>query len=270
MSNNYQQTINQLEKKNEKALVVFTVIGDSDYDTSLSIVKSILKGGADILELGFPFSDPIADGTTIQSADIRALSNNINTDICFKFIEEIRKFTKIPIGLLVYYNLIYQRGIEKFYRDAKTAGVNSILIADMPIEESEYVMSSANRNKINQVFIISPLTNDRRVKLISKASGGFLYLVSRLGVTGAKPELEEDTLRLIKRVRTKTELPLFVGFGISKPEHVRGVIKAGADGSIVGSAVVKIIEENLDNKDLMLEMIEKFVRELKNATKYGL
>ncbi len=263
----YQKTLSELKNKKEKALIVFTVVGDPDYITSKDIIKSILKGGADILELGFPFSDPIADGPTIQAADVRALSKNINPDKCFALISEIRKITNVPIGLLVYYNLIYQRGIEKFYQDAKSSGVDSILIADMPIEESEPVLSAAKKAEIEQVFLISPLTPEKRIENISKKSSGFLYLVSRLGVTGARSDLESDTLSLIKKVKPKTSLPLFVGFGISKPEHVKSVTNAGADGAIVGSAVVKIIEENLKNKTIMLGKIEKYVKEMKNATK---
>lgn len=268
MYSKYRKKLSELRKRNEHALVVFTVIGDPDYNTSISIIKSILKGGADILELGFAFSDPIADGTTIQSADVRALSHKINTDKCFKFIKQIRDFSNVPIGLLVYYNLVYQKGIENFYRDARNSGVDSILIADMPIEEASSVVSAAKKYLIWQVFIVSPLTTNDRLKKIIKKCKGFLYLVSRLGVTGARSELESDTLTLIKRVRPFTILPLFVGFGISNPKQVKAVIKAGVDGAIIGSSVVKIIEENLGNKKLMLNRIEKYVKKMKSATKY--
>jgi tryptophan synthase alpha chain len=263
----YKKTFNQLKKRKEKALVPFTVIGDPNYKTSLQIVKAMVKGGADILELGLAFSDPIADGPTIQSADVRALSHKINTDRVFNFIKEVRKFTKIPIGLLVYYNLIYQRGINRFYKNAKLAGVDSVLVADMPVEEYDEIVKAARKNKVDTVFIVSPLTNNKRLKKILRKTRGFVYVVSRLGVTGARSDLQKSTLDLIRRIRPYTKLPLCVGFGISKPEHVKNVLNAGADGAIVGSAVVKIIEKNLKNKNKMLKEIENYVKKMKEATK---
>ena len=263
----YAKTFSRLRRKKQKALVPFVVIGDPDYTTNLKIVKTIVKSGADVLELGFPFSDPIADGSTIQAADVRALSKKINTDKCFKFIKKIREFTDIPIGLLVYYNLIYQRGIKKFCYDCKAAGVSSVLAADVPVEEADELIESARKHKIDTVFIVSPLTDNKRLKLILKKCKGFVYIVSRLGVTGAREDLQENTLKLIKRVRKNTKLPLCVGFGISKPEHVKAICKAGADGAIVGSAIVKIIEKNLKKKKKMLVKIENYVKEMKQAAK---
>ncbi len=262
----YKRTFSELKSKNQKALVIFTVIGDPDYGASIEIVKSIVKSGADMLELGFPFSDPIADGATIQAADVRALNAGINSDKCFQLIKEIRKFTDIPIGLLLYYNLVYQRGIDEFYRDAKDC-VDSILIADMPVEESSAVMKASKKYSIHQVFIISPLTTEDRMSKIIEKGSGFFYLVSRLGVTGAKDDLQEGTLAMIKKIRPKTSLPLCVGFGISKPEHVKKVISAGADGVIVGSSVIEIVEENLGNKKEMIKKIEGFVKGMKEETR---
>ena len=263
----YKKTFNKLKKNKEKALVPFVVIGDPDYNTSLKIVKTIVESGADVLELGFPFSDPIADGPTIQAADVRSLKKCINTDKNFKFIKEIRKFTDIPIGLLVYYNLIYQRGISKFFYDCKLAGITSVLAADVPVEEADDIMQTARKHKIDTVFIVSPLTDNKRLKIILKKCKGFVYIVARLGVTGAREDMQESTLKLVKRVKKQTKLPLCVGFGISKPEHVKAVCKAGADGAIVGSAIVKIIEKNLKNKKEMLKKVETFIKELKEATK---
>jgi len=263
----YKKTFNKLKKNKEKALVPFVVIGDPDYNTSLKIVKTIVESGADILELGFPFSDPIADGPTIQAADVRSLKNKINTDKCFKFIKQVRKFTQIPIGLLVYYNLIYQRGIKKFFYDCKLANVTSVLAADVPVEEADDIISAARQHKIDTVFIVSPLTDNKRLKLILKKTKGFVYIVSRLGVTGAREDIQKDTLKLIKRVKKQTKLPLCVGFGISQPQHVQAICKAGADGAIVGSAIVKLIEKNLKNKKSLLNRIETFVKQLKEATK---
>ncbi len=266
MMDRIKDTFRKLRKKGEKALMPFVVIGDPDYKTSLQIVKRLSKY-ADMLELGIPFSDPIADGPTIQSADVRALKKGINTDIAFRFIKDIRKFTQMPIGLLVYYNLIYQRGIARFYRECKSTGVDSVLAADVPIEEAGEIIREARKNKVSSVFIVSPLTEKERLKKIVKNTRGFVYIVSRLGVTGARKELQRSTLELIMRVRSHTKLPLCVGFGISKPEHVRAICKAGADCAIIGSAIVKIIEKNLKNKKLMLKRIEEYTKKLKEATR---
>jgi len=264
--NSYKKTFNKLKRKKEKALVPFIVIGDPDYNTSLKIVKTIVESGADILELGFPFSDPIADGPTIQAADVRALKKGINTDKNFKFIKEIRKFTDIPIGLLVYYNLIYQRGINKFFYDCKLAGITSVLAADVPVEEADDIIQAARKHKIDTVFIVSPLTDNKRLKEITKKTKGFIYIVARLGVTGARQDMQQSTLKLIKRVKKQTKLPLCVGFGISKPEHIKAICKAGADGAIVGSAIVKIIESNLKNKKAMLNKVKNYIQTMKLST----
>ena len=150
----YKQVFNELKNKNEGALVAFTVIGDPDYETSLDIIKKIIDSGDDILELGLPFSDPIADGPTIQAADIRALSKGMNTDKVFEFVKELREYTDVPIGFLCYYNLIYQRGIGKFYSDCKNYGINSVLIADVPVEESSEILNHARNNNIETVFMV--------------------------------------------------------------------------------------------------------------------
>ncbi len=263
----YNEVFQGLRRKKEGALVCFIVIGDPDYETSLEIAKTIVEAGADILELGLPFSDPIADGHSIQSADVRALSNGMNTDKVFGYVKELREFTDVPIGLLSYYNLIYQYGMQKFYEKAFLTGVNSILVADMPVEESDLAMFNSEKNKIDTVFMISPITDNKRIRKIAGKVTGFIYAVSRLGITGARHDLEKSTLSLIRRIKKFTNKPICVGFGISKPEHVKDVIKAGADGAIVGSAIVDIIAGNLRNKDKMLKEIASYVNDLKAATR---
>ena len=264
----YKKTFNRLKKNKEKALISFAVAGDPNYKTSLEIVKTVMNSGADILELGFSFSEPIADGPTIQAAGARALSSGVNTDRNFTFIKQIRKFNnEIPIGILIYANLIYQRGIEKFYKDAAAAGIDSVLVADLPIEEADEYIKAARKHKVNTVFIVSPLTSNERLKKIINKTKGFVYVVSRLGVTGVREDLEKGTLKLLKRIMPATNLPLCVGFGISKPEHVREVCISGADGVIVGSAIVKLIEKNLKNKKVMLKKIKNYILSLKKATK---
>src|SRR3989344_3678253 len=257
----YQQVFSELRDKG--ALVPFIVIGDPDYETSLNIAKKIVDSGADILELGIPFSDPIADGPTIQEADIRALKNGMNTDRAFEFISDLRMYTDVPIGILCYYNLIYQYGLSKFYSTASKSGVNSVLIADAPLEELPDSLKEVSKNKLDSVLMVSPLTSDERIKQISSKVTGFIYAVSRLGVTGVSGDLHSSTLELVKRIKKFTDKPVCVGFGISKREHVKAVFDAGADGAIVGSAIVKIIEDNLDDKGKMISEIGKFVKSLK-------
>src|SRR3989338_3306190 len=190
--NRYKTTFNQLKRRKEKALIPFVAAGDPDYKASLEVVKTIINSSADILELGFSFSEPIADGPTIQAAGASALSSGVNTDRNFTFIKQIRKFNnKIPIGILIYANLIYQRGIEKFYKDAATAGIDSVLVADLPIEEADEYIKAARKHKVNTVFIVSPLTSNERLKKIIKKARGFVYVVSRLGVTGVREDLEK-------------------------------------------------------------------------------
>ena len=264
----YKQVFNELKSKNEGALVAFTVIGDPDYETSLDIIKKIIDSGANILELGLPFSDPIADGPTIQAADIRALSKGMNTDKAFDFIKQIREYNgKIPIGLLVYANLIFQRGIDRFYYDAAKVGITSVLIADVPVEEADEYIAAARKHEVDTVFIISPLTSNNRIKKITEKTRGFVYVVSRLGVTGARSSLEESTLKLVKRIKTFTDTPLCVGFGISRPEHVKSIVKAGADGVIVGSAIIDLIAKNINNREKMLNDIGAYIKTMKDATR---
>lgn len=250
----------------EGALIPFTVIGDPDYKTSLEIVKILAERG-DILELGIPFSDPIVDGPAIQKADVRALKHSFNTNKIFDFIEKVRKYTDKPIGLLVYYNLIYQYGLERFCSKAKKSGIDSILIADLSLEESDNFIKAAMKNSINTVFLVTQLTTIERLRKILKKSRGFVYIVNVLGVTGVRVNLDKATLDFVKRVRPFTKLPLCAGFGISKQEHIKSILKAGANGAIVGSAIVKLIEKNLNNKEKMLKEIDNYLLSMKNATR---
>ena len=258
----YEKLFADLKNKKRHAFIPFFVIGDPDYQTSLAVVKKAIDSGADAIELGLAFSDPVADGIVIQAADKRALDAGIKVADAFRFIAEIREYADksaseclLPIGLLIYCNLVYKRGVEKFYSDAKKAGVDSILIADMPLEESGLVLDAAKNNEIDQIFLVTQTSSNERIKEINKLSFGFIYLVSVLGVTGARTNFSKDVSAFIKRVKENSTLPVCVGFGISNANHVRDVIKAGADGAIVGSAIVKIIEDNLDDKGKMAENV---------------
>ena len=254
----YKQTFAELKRA---ALIPFFVIGDPDFDTSLEIVKAAIDAGADILELGIAFSDPIADGPTIQKADIRALNAGMNVEKAKDFIKKIKSYKDIPIGLLMYYNLVYQYGIEKFFADFAKAGVNSVLVADLSIDDVDEVYEPARKAGLDTVFMITPNTETDRAKLIASKCTGFIYTVSLLGVTGGRKKLSDMVKPLISRLKSFTDVPVCVGFGVSKPQHAVELAKAGADGVIIGSTIVKIIEDNLSDKKSISQKVSEFIRQ---------
>lgn len=244
----------------------FTVAGDPDKATCIRIARALIAGGTDILELGVPFSDPVADGPTIQKADERALAAGTTPDTVFEIVRELRKGSKVPIVFLTYYNIVHRRGIERFYKEAHDAGVDGILIADMPVEESGEICTIAARHDIDPIFLITQTTSEERIKKITAKARGYLYLVAVLGVTGVRNQVSEGAIDLLHRVRKHTGLPLALGFGISTPAHARTCARAGADGVIVGSAIVEIVERNLKNPDAMERELRDYVIEMKQET----
>lgn len=258
----YKETFNKLKTA---ALIPFFVIGDPDFDTSLSLVKAAIDAGADILELGIPFSDPIADGPTIQKADIRALNAGMTPKKAINFIAKVTEHKPIPIGLLVYYNLIYQYGLKEFFADFKSAGGSSVLVADLSIDDADEIAPLAAEAGLETVFMVTPNTSDKRAKLIAQKTTGFIYTVSTYGVTGARETLSDLVKPLVKRLKSLTDTPICVGFGISTPEHAKQVAVAGADGVIIGSRIVKLIEDNLNNKEKAKSEIATFIKQVKSA-----
>lgn len=246
------------------AFMPFLVAGDPDFQTSIAIAKKIAPF-ADLLEIGFPYSDPLADGPTIQAADKRALRTGMTTDRVFAFIKKLREFTDVPITVLIYANIVYQRGIKCFYQDAKTAGIDGVLIPDVPVEESGPFVEASMTAGIEPIFLVAHTTTPQRLKKILKHAQGYLYVVSVLGVTGARDSLSSGMPRLLQRIKRQTSLPLAVGFGISKKEHITMLKKSGADGAIVGSALVKVIEQNLRDKKRLLQQISANARKLAQA-----
>ncbi len=251
--------------RDKAALIPFFVLGDPDYQKSLTLIKGAIDAGADILELGIPFSDPIADGPTIQKAGIRALKSDMTCRKALDLIAEIKAYADIPIGLLMYYNLIYHYGCESFYRDAAAAGVNSVLVADVSIDDADEVAGPASAAGLDTVFMVTPITKPERMKLIASKTTGFIYAVSLLGVTGARSELSDAVENLVSKLKAMTDVPICVGFGISSPEHAAAVARAGADGVIIGSKIVGLIESNLDNTEKALEEIKAFITQVKVA-----
>lgn len=263
----YKQVFSELTELKRAALIPFFVIGDPDFDTSLAIVKTAIDAGADILELGIPFSDPIADGPTIQKADIRAITSGMNVQKALEFVRLLRDYKDIPIGLLMYYNLIYQYGAQKFFNDFHQAGTNSVLVADLNIDDADEITTSALSAGLETVFMVTPNTNPERMKLIASKTTGFIYTVSLLGVTGSREKLSDTIEGMVGKLKKLTNVPICVGFGISKPQHAAAIASAGADGVIIGSKIVKLIEDNLGTRKKILSEISSFISEVKNALK---
>jgi tryptophan synthase alpha chain len=248
-----------LRRLDRPAFIAYLVAGDPDMAGSLAAARAVIDGGADILELGMPFSDPVADGPTIQRAHTRALEGGMTVDRYFEAAGEIRRISEIPLVLMVYCNIVHRRGVEEFYREAADAGADGVLIVDMPPEEGERALAAARENGLDQIFLVAPSTSENRLDLIAGSGSGFLYLTSLLGVTGARERLSGEVSRLLARVRPRTRLPLAMGFGVSRPEHAKALKEAGADGIIVGSALVDLVEKNIRDPDRMNREIRKFV-----------
>ena len=252
---------------NEKKLVTFVTGGDPDLDTSLEIIKTITNNGADIIEIGMPFSDPMADGPTIQLSSNRAISKGIDLENIFFLSSEIKKIKDdLPIILMGYYNLILHFGIKQFVKKCKENGVDGLIIVDLQPEEDEDLIKELNNNQIDLIRLITPTTDENRLKLILKNASGFLYYVSVMGITGQKSANLIELERAVTFIKQHTNLPVVPGFGIKNASDVKNICKI-ADGAVVGSSIIKLIEENLNNKQKMLSEIDKFTKELKNGTK---
>jgi tryptophan synthase alpha chain len=249
-----EEKFKELEKRNEKALISYIMLGFPNEKATMSTVRGLVKGGVDIIELGFPFSDPLADGPVIQNASTVSLEKGTNVSKFFNIVKKIRKETEIPLVLMTYTNILHRMGYEKFIRNAKKAGVDGFILPDMSIGESEDYLEAA-KNNADTIFLISPNTKKTRIEKIANASTGFLYLVAVFGTTGVKTGIKNYTLKAIKNVKkqTKGKIPIGIGFGVSTPEDVKKYIKAGADAVIVGSAYLKFIEYT-NQKDLELRM----------------
>lgn len=270
----YQASFTALAAKNEGAFIPFVMIGDPNAEQSFAVIKSLIDAGADALELGIPFSDPSADGLTIQHAALRALKAGVNTDTCVEILKKVRAYApQIPIGLLLYGNLVFARGIDSFYQDMSRAGVDSVLIADVPLRESELFRQAALKYGIAPIFIAPPNASDETLRTVASYSRGYTYVLSRAGVTGVdsannpKDTVTSTANTLIEHLTQYNAAPPVLGFGISTPQQVKDALSAGALGAISGSAVVKIIEDNLADNNKMLSDLTCFVGEMKAATK---
>lgn len=237
--------------RGEGAFVPFLVLGDPDFETSLMLAQTLVESGADALELGFAFSDPPADGPVIQRADERALAAGMTPAKAFDLIEALQQTHAIPVSLLVYYNLVLQFGIDAFYRRAAAVGVDAILVADLPPEHAREAVEAARAHGVAPVFLASELSPPARLERIAALAGGYIYALARVGVTGEQRDVDPNLAAALDRMRAATDLPLLAGFGIGGPEQALAARRAGADGVIVGSAIVRRVAAHLDDRGAM-------------------
>ncbi|WP_253377346.1 tryptophan synthase subunit alpha [unidentified bacterial endosymbiont] len=264
----YENAFAQLHARQEGAFVPFVTLGDPGPEQSLKIIDTLIEAGADALELGIPFSDPLADGPTIQNATLRAFAAGVTPTQCFEMLAAIRqKHPTIPIGLLMYANLVFSRGIDAFYAECARTGVDSVLVADVPVEESAPFRQAAMRHNVAPIFICPPNADDALLRQIASYGRGYTYLLSRAGVTGAENKAALPLHHLVEKLAEYHAAPALQGFGISSPEQVAAAIDAKAAGAISGSAIVNIIEKNVDKPAQMLADLRAFVTVMKAATR---
>ena len=254
-----------LREERRAAFIAYICAGDPDLGTTEKLVYELDKSGADLIELGIPFSDPIADGPTIQRAAQRALRKNTRLIDVLNLVMNIRSKVKAPIVYMTYYNPIYHFGIEEFTRRAVESGVDGLIVPDLPPDEADELITSAKPAGLDTIFLLAPTSTEERIKLIAEKSTGFIYYVSLTGVTGAREKTEIGVKSALAKIRKQTKMPICVGFGISSPEQVRQIVNFGADGIIVGSAIVSQIEQNLKNPNLV-KSVGDFVIELTKGT----
>ena len=257
----------ELRSKNEKALIAYLMVGFPNEKTTLSAVNGIIKGGADIIELGFPFSDPIADGPVIQKASTVSLNQGVTIEKFFKIIKKIRKKTEIPLVLMTYTNILFSYGYDRFMKIAKKNGIDGLILPDMSFEESKNYFNAAHKNKLDTIFLISPNTSDSRIKKILSVTSGFLYLVSIYGTTGTQTKIQQYTINAIKKAKkiVQRKVSIGIGFGVNSPKDVKKFSALGVDGVIVGSAFLRLIERTPANK--IESKIATFTKSLKNTTR---
>lgn len=258
-----EDTFTKLKSNNEKALITYIMAGDPDLDTTGFLIEAIERAGADILELGVPFSDPVADGPTIQRASDRALKSKTTLKKVMSLVKKIRKKVAVPIIIMTYYNIILQYGIERFPAEAVSAGIDGVIIPDLPPEEAKEFISYARDAGLDTVFLLAPTSTEERIKKVTSVSSGFVYYVSMTGITGARLTNFNEIKEKVSEIQRYTDLPVAVGFGISRPEEARKISR-WADGVIVGSALVRLIEDNIGKKQL-LSRVSGFISSLKKG-----
>ncbi len=253
----------ELKKQKRKAFIAFITAGFPSIIKTEKLVDSLVENGADFIELGMPFSDPVADGTTVQASSVAALKAGMTMKKFMALVKKLRKKTQVPLIIMSYYNPIFKYGIKKFALDAGACGLDGVIVPDLPPEEAIELNKALKRAGVCQIFLISPVTEPARVKKIAKASAGFIYYVPLTGVTGARTSMPKNISKAVISIKQVTKTPVFVGFGISTPDQVKQVTKM-SDGAIVGSGIIKVIQKYSKNSQSneMFKKVGQYVRSL--------
>ena len=246
--------------ENGKAFIAFVTCGDPDLETTAKVVRAAVENGADLIELGIPFSDPTAEGPVIQGANLRALRGGITTDKIFAFVKELRRDVKVPMVFMTYANVVFSYGAEKFIPTCRDIGIDGLILPDLPFEEKEEFLPTCRQYGVDLISLIAP-TSENRISMIAREAEGFIYIVSSLGVTGTRSEIKTDLASIVNVVRENTKVPCAIGFGISTPEQAKKMADI-SDGAIVGSAIVKLIEKYGTDA---LEHVAEYVKSMKDA-----
>ena len=246
--------------ENGKAFIAFVTCGDPDLETTAKVVRAAVENGADLIELGIPFSDPTAEGPVIQGANLRALRGGITTDKIFAFVKELRRDVKVPMVFMTYANVVFSYGAEKFISTCRDIGIDGLILPDLPYEEKEEFLPTCRQYDVDLISLIAP-TSENRISMIAREAEGFIYIVSSLGVTGTRSEIKTDLASIVKVVRENTKVPCAIGFGISTPEQAKRMADI-SDGAIVGSAIVKLIEKYGTDAP---EHVAEYVKSMKDA-----
>lgn len=246
--------------ENGKAFIAFVTCGDPDLETTAKVVRAAVENGADLIELGIPFSDPAAEGPVIQGANLRALRGGITTDKIFAFVKELRRDVKVPMVFMTYANVVFSYGAEKFISTCRDIGIDGLILPDLPYEEKEEFLPTCRQYDVELISLIAP-TSENRISMIAREAEGFIYIVSSLGVTGTRSEIKTDLASIVKVVRENTKVPCAIGFGISTPEQAKRMADI-SDGAIVGSAIVKLIEKYGTDAP---EHVAEYVKSMKDA-----
>jgi tryptophan synthase alpha chain len=269
--NKVNELFDNLSRKGEKALICYVVGGYPDQEISKEIIKTLINSGADIIEIGIPFSDPMADGPTIQQASLKALGKGITPLKCFSIVNDLKKqFKDTPFLFMTYSNIVFSNNLKNFLTTAKKNRIDGFIIPDLNVEDSKEYVDLARTLGLATIFLSAPNTTKKRLSEIASASTGFVYMVSVFGITGSRLNFEKytfDAVHKTKEIIDRSKIPLAVGFGISNPTDGKNMLKAGADGIIVGSSVMKLIMDNENDKDRLLLELGNFIKDLKTICK---
>lgn len=249
--------------ENGKAFIAFITCGDPDLETTAAVVRSAVENGADLIELGIPFSDPTAEGPVIQGANLRALNGGITTDKIFDLVKELRRDVTIPMVFMTYANVVFSYGADRFISTCKEIGIDGLILPDLPFEEKDEFLPICRQYDVDLISLIAP-TSENRIAMIAKEAEGFIYVVSSLGVTGMRSEIKTDLASIVNVIRENTDVPCAIGFGISTPEQAKKMA-ALSDGAIVGSAIIKLLEKHGKNAP---EYVGEYVKSMKDAINY--